>query len=381
VAILVADGGVVLRVGIPELAFDGDSLTVPRTAPGATGQATIALRNIGKGLLYTSAPSVTAPFTAAYDCDGTLEESEECEVTVSLSSTTRGVYTGTLTVPSSSRVPRSVTVQGLVGNDAMITATLDGTTPVSTVDFGNVPVGAPVTRTVLVRNAGDAPLTIATVAQLAVPTAPFAITDNQCTGQIIAAGATCPITVSFRPFGQDGAAQAFDITSNDSTTPRLLVQLVGVGTPPADIRVDAALAFPDTRVRDSAEATLLIRNVGRGPLDVQTLAVTEGGDEFTVVDADPFTVAPGESAERKVRFAPAVGGEKTARLVVTSNDPDAGDKAVTMTAIALAESGGATEDDGCAATSPQWLTLLAICAYAACRCARPRHRRTAPSRA
>ncbi len=382
VAILAADGGVVLRVGIPEISFDGATLTLPRTAPGATGQGVMAMRNIGKGLLYTGTPVVTPPFTATHDCDGAIEESEECEISVSINTATRGVYTGTLTMPSSTAVQHTVTVQALVGSDATITATLDGTTPVTTVDFGSAAVGAPVSRTVLMRNAGDAPLTIATVGQLAVPAAPFAITDNQCNGQIIAAGATCPVTVRFQPFGQDGAAQAFDVTSNDPATPRLFVQLVGVGTPPADMRVDAALAFPDVRVRDSAEATLLIRNVGRGPLDIQSMVVAEGADDFTVVDPAAFTVAPGESAERKVRFAPGAAGDKTGRLVLTTNDPDAADRAVTMTAIALAESSGSSKDDGgCAAASPEWATLLAICAYAACRCAGRRSRRTAPSHA
>ena len=382
VAVLPADGGGLLRVGIPDHYVEVETLALPRVAPNATAPVSVfAVRNSGRGVLFTSAPVAPPPFTASYNCDGALSELEECEVTVSIDTSTRGAFAGTLTLPSNAPVPRTVALSAIVGNDAMITATLDGTTPVTSVDFGSVAVGAPVTRTVLVRNAGDASLTIGAVAQLAVPSSPFAITDNACSGQIIAAGATCPITVRFQPFGQDGAAQAFDIVSTDAATPRLFVQLTGVGTPPADIRVDTTLTFPDTRVSDSVEATLLIRNVGRGPLEIRNLAVTEGGEEFAVVDANPFTVAAGESAERKIRFAPGTDGEKSGRLLVASNDPDAGERAVTMTAIALAESRGASADEGCAASTPEWVTLFAICAYAACRCGGLRHRRRVPSHA
>ncbi len=382
IAVLVGDAGVRLRAGIPELAFDGTALTLPRTAPGVPAQSTIVFRNAGKGTLYTNAPTATPPFSAEYVCDGALLESDECEVTVTLATSTRGVHTGTLTVPSNSPLQRSVALQGLVGNDATIAVTLDGATAVTAIDFGNAPVGAPVTRTALVLNAGDATLSVGAVAGLVTPRAPFAIADNQCSGQTLAPGATCPITVRFQPFGQEGAAQAFDIASSDPAHPSIFVQLVGVGTPPADIRLPTALAFPETRIDDASDVALLITNVGRGPLDVRSVSVAEGGGAFSVVDDAPFTVAPGESAERMIRFSPTAEGELLGRLVLTSNDADAGEQGVTMTAIALAKSGDDAKDDGgCAAVGPHWLTLLAICACAACRCVGPRRHRRAPSRA
>lgn len=380
VSVLTGSSGVLLRIGVPELAFDGDALALPRTGPAVATSATIAIRNAGKGNLYLGAPVVTAPFTATYDCDGTLVEGEECDVTVSLTSGTRGIFAGTLTVPSSSAIQRTVALSGLVGDDATIAATLDGSTPVTTVDFGNVAVGATASRTVQVRNVGDALLTVGALGSLVAPVTPFAITDNQCTGQVLAGGATCPITVRFTPFGRDGVAQAFDVASSDATRPNLVVQLVGVGTPPGALRVPETLRFEDTPVGDSQQLQLVVRNVGQGPLDVTRLAVDGDGD-FTIVDATPFTIPPGESAERTLRFAPTTEGERTGRLVIGTNDPFAPDQGVTMTAIALAES-HATKDGGCAATTPSWLGLLATCAAcAAYRCARrPRHHR-APNHA
>ncbi len=368
---LVGDRGVRLRIGVPSLAFDGTSLTLERTEPGVARSASFTVRNDGKGVLYTSAPVIGAPFTASYDCDGALTEGEACAVTVTIATTTRGVHTGTLTVPSSSAVQRSVTVIALVGNDATVSATLDGTTPVSAVDFGSVAVGARVSRDVLVRNAGDAPLTVGSVASLAVPATPFAIADNACTGQTLAAGATCPITVTFKPTGEAGAMQAFDIVSSDTAHPRIIVQLLGTGAPAADIRTAEALVFPETPVGDSAQVGLLVTNVGRGPLEVRSIAAT--GDGFGVADDAVFTVAAGESVERFMRFAPAAEGTLTGQLVITSNDPDQPEQVVTMTAIALAGS-GAKHDGGCAAAGGSLLTLLTICAFGAHRCATHRRR-------
>lgn len=97
--------------------------------------------------------------------------------------------------------------------------------------------------------------------------------------------------------------------------------------PQADILVNApATSFGETDVAVGTDERIAveIRNEGRGDLELAVIELT-GPDAgaFLIVEGDgPLSLAPGGVHEVRLAFEPETTGGKSARLGVTSNDPD-----------------------------------------------------------
>jgi len=91
------------------------------------------------------------------------------------------------------------------------------------IDFGIVPFGQAGTTQVSIRNAGDAALSIGTLAQ---PRAPFSLVSG-CDGVTLQAGQSCQVTVKYTPISTDETLDAAVILSNDPLRIRTRLMLVG----------------------------------------------------------------------------------------------------------------------------------------------------------
>jgi len=98
--------------------------------------------------------------------------------------------------------------------------------PVSLLAFGNVLVGNQNTKTITVKNTGNANLIISSVSS---PSAPFAITSNNCTGSSIPSNGTCNIDVQFSPTAANVYSGNLIISSNDYDESSYEVKLWGAG--------------------------------------------------------------------------------------------------------------------------------------------------------
>jgi hypothetical protein len=68
---------------------------------------------------------------------------------------------------------------------------------------------------VTVANSGDAALDIYTIATADPLAAPFSIALDGCSGQTLAPGGSCTLTVRFAPAGEGAFSDSFDIPSSD----------------------------------------------------------------------------------------------------------------------------------------------------------------------
>ena len=92
-----------------------------------------------------------------------------------------------------------------------------------TLDFGTVNVGAQsAPQNAVVTNTSGVEINIGVVTP---PTAPFVITANGC-GGILSPGATCAITIVFRPTAVGGASSSVAVSGDGLS---VSVSLVGVG--------------------------------------------------------------------------------------------------------------------------------------------------------
>ncbi|HPS80059.1 MAG TPA: choice-of-anchor D domain-containing protein [Thermoanaerobaculaceae bacterium] len=103
----------------------------------------------------------------------------------------------------------------------------------SSLEFGPVPAGGHLSRTITVENVGDADLVIGTIGQGDSLTAPFSIAGDTCSGLTLRpqpTGGSCQITVSFAPTGSGTFADTFAIPSNDTVRNPVTVPAHGQGT-------------------------------------------------------------------------------------------------------------------------------------------------------
>jgi surface glycoprotein (TIGR04207 family) len=197
--------------------------------------------------------------------------------------------------------------------------------------FGDVNVSETKTQTITVNNEGDASVT---VNETSISGSDAFTVVNGGAPFTLGPGESQDITVQFAPdsTGDESASLTID-TENDGTE---TTQLSGTGVeadqPPAvgDISAPANTMFGDVNVSETKDQTVTVVNDGNAPVEVIDTSI-EGanGTEFFVVnnpagnaqDDQSFTLAPGESRDLTVRFAPSATGDKSANLdIVTEND-------------------------------------------------------------
>jgi hypothetical protein len=93
------------------------------------------------------------------------------------------------------------------------------------------------------------------------------------------------------------------------------------GTP--DIEVDPSrLDFGAARFGSSVHGDVTIRNIGRGPLHVDTPMFPEGPGAFSVVDPQEMVIEPDQEFVLDVVWTPATPGAVEVAMQLDSDDPD-----------------------------------------------------------
>lgn len=133
------------------------------TTQGAAVSRTFEVFNLGEGDLNLGTISVPAGYTLTPPAVSTLASGESVTLTVTLSATSGGTLTGKLLIPSNDLDEGNfeVNLSGRVLAPEL--TVLDGTTSLTSgasLDFGGHLPGATVTRTLTLKNDGDAALTI-----------------------------------------------------------------------------------------------------------------------------------------------------------------------------------------------------------------------------
>lgn len=98
-----------------------------------------------------------------------------------------------------------------------------------------------------------------------------------------------------------------------------------------------------TRTAKGSQATVTVTNSGTGVLKITNIKIS-GTDksQFKLGSAAKTTVSSNGQGQIKVIFKPTKVGEKTAELIITSNDPDTPTKTVTLTGTGIAASSKTT---------------------------------------
>jgi len=207
--------------GTPPLIVSPTSLNLGTVVVGQTSAPqNVTVSSSGSNSVTFSSVTASAPFSVSSNsCVGILAAPVQCSVGVTLTPTAGAAQSGTLNIASDSGSP-SVK---LTGSGAAIQFSP------SPLSFGIVKLGTSSTpQTVTVNVLGTRAATIGTVTPAGTNPGDFSITSDMCSGQVIAGGSSCTVSIVFTPTVKANRYMTLKVPNNDGPANALL-NVSGVG--------------------------------------------------------------------------------------------------------------------------------------------------------
>jgi hypothetical protein len=186
-------------------------------------------------------------------------------------------------------------------------------------NFGNQLVGTTsATKNVTLSNPSALALTISSIAVTGTNAADFSQTNTCGTG--LAIGASCTITVTFKPAQTGPRTASVTITDNAAGSPQTIgLSGTGLASGPNATRSPASLTFATQLVGTSGSAQpVTLTNYGKMALSIASIAAS--GD-FSQTNTCGSSLAADASCTISVTFQPTQRGTRTGTLSITDNAP------------------------------------------------------------
>src|SRR5437667_6487847 len=206
-------------------------------------------------------------------------------------------------------------------------------------------------KNVTLKNTGTAILTISSIAITGTNAGNFAQTHT-C-GSSLAAGASCGISVTFRPTASGTRTAAVSISDNAAGSPQK-VTLSGIGTTAKLSPVSLTFSTQAIGTMSGAKK-VTFTNVGATSLNITGIAITgTNAGDFAQTHTCGSSLVVGSSCSISVTFKPTASGIRTAALSISDNAAGSPQK------VALSGTGGASGAGFCLVNSGNALTGYCI---------------------
>lgn len=197
----------------------------------------------------------------------------------------------------------------------------------TSLSFGAQNVGTTsAAQTITLTNSGNAPLTITSIAVDGVNATDFGESANCPLGpSMLAAGASCAISVTFSPSATGARAASISIGDNATGSPHnVSLSGTGLGSTPTVTLKRMAFRFGSQRIgTTSARQTTTLTNSGTVALTISSITLTGRNvadfAESTTCPLKPATLAPHATCTIGVTFTPAAIGLSSARIRIGDN--------------------------------------------------------------
>lgn len=182
----------------------------------------------------------------------------------------------------------------------------------SAVQFGVVVVGQSQTQVVTVDNIGKASVTVSAIS---VSAPEFSLTTPKLP-LLLGAGKSFSFTASFAPTATGWFGNYVTVTSNASN-PTLRIPIAGDGVNSDPLTsTPSSLRFGKVKVGGTATLPAVLTNVGSKNITLKAFLVE--GNGFTVSGPTlPATLAPGQTANLSITFAPKATGRNGGSVLVS----------------------------------------------------------------
>lgn len=299
--------------GIGFLLFNPTSLSFPGVAPGTVSQPqTSTLTNEATYPVAIAKFTVSGKFSEGDDCPRapeTLAPGGTCTVTVTSNPVASGAITGSVNVEDSFG---NITQLYLSGSDQGLQNTGQLMFSPASLLWGKLTVGgSAAAKTVTVTN-----LSPSTVNFSSITTGPdFVISASTC-GASLAAGASCTVSVVFRPTVAGSISELLTFNDNLTGSPQA-VSLKGTGVFGDMLFTPTSLLFAgvDPGQASPAQAATLT-NETTGNLSLTSVTVT---GHFAQTNNCPSTLGPQASCTFEVTADPVANGTITGSVNVKDN--------------------------------------------------------------
>ncbi len=286
------------------------SLTFSAKSVGSSSTPqTVTLKNPGKVTLNITSIKTSGDFSQTHTCGSTLAANASCTISVSFKPTATGTRTGSLTFTDNAS-PTTQTVS-LTGTGAGPLASL---TPASLV-FTSKAVGTSSSpQNVTLTNTGTASLSISSFKT----SGDFSQTHT-C-GSSLSAGASCTISVTFKPTASGTRTGTLTVNDNASPTTQTVSLTGTIGAKTSVIYSPTSLTFSGQPVGTSSAAqNVILTNTGDAALNIAGIAAN--GDSAQTNNCNS-SVAAGASCTLSVAFSPTGAGPRTGNVTVTDTADD-----------------------------------------------------------
>ena len=196
-------------------------------------------------------------------------------------------------------------------------------------DFGEVPAGVSVERSLTIHNRGTQTLTVSDVV---ASSSLLTVTPRTAS---IAAGDSSGFLVVFQPTEEGDLSATLTVMSNDPDEGSLSVSAVAratarIASPPSIVVSPDQLAFGEVEIGTSYDKAVTLRNAGDDTLIVTSIRFSGPFEAFFPAIFPLFQVASGDSVSVQVTFTPTGPGETTGVMTVSNNDPDRSELGVSL---------------------------------------------------
>lgn len=187
-----------------------------------TGTAALTIGNIA------NANMLAAPFSLFNDsCSGqTVAVAASCSLTVRFAPTAATISNDSFDIPSDDPDENPVTLN-LSGTGISTVILAPEISLNDQLSFGYVATAASSDKTITISNDGTADLSIGNIAQANALDAPFSILNDNCSAQIVAAAASCTLTLRYEPVSAGSFNDSFDVPSNDADEASITINVSG----------------------------------------------------------------------------------------------------------------------------------------------------------
>ncbi|MEP2028230.1 MAG: S8 family serine peptidase [Paracoccaceae bacterium] len=185
-------------------------------------------------------------------------------------------------------------------------------------DFGTVCEGEFVDRGLSVNNSGTCPLVVTAINSTDPAFIVPMVVDFPL---VVAAGDTINLPLRFQPTASGAASSTISVLSNDPESPAAIEVSGTRGEPRLVLSFVDEGDFGATCVGNISDKPLLISNSGDCDLRINSIASSDADFVVPEVIAFPLVIGAGASASVTLRFQPTSLGEKSATIMIASNDP------------------------------------------------------------
>ena len=188
--------------------------------------------------------------------------------------------------------------------------------------FGEQQVGTTVRRRMVLHSVGAATVTVSAIDGATGDTSIAPIPAGPLTLPIVlTSGTRSELEVTFTPSAAGDRGAFITVSSDDPDHPSIEVKATGFGLPAGRPRLSARafIEFGTVQTGSPAQLGLEIRNVGNGPLTIDTVALdAAGSNRFSLpgLPALPLVIAPGDAASVNVAFDPNANGLVRGSIIV-----------------------------------------------------------------